>query len=98
MALNKYEQLRRSGKSTARALSYVSEAIKKPGEWIDVSDHFPGRQADLHLFSMISDIVQQLGLIDFEFNSSRMQMRSNYYGLVLNTKTGEIREAKKKDY
>jgi len=98
-----YETRRRSGKSTILALEAISSAIDRAGKWIDVVDHHKKEgfqddpKANRMLFDMIFEMTQHLGLVDFEFNYKTLQIKSNFYGLIVNNKTGEVREATEKD-
>ncbi len=58
---------RRTGRSTALALEYISDAIKLPGVNIAVSDHHGTTQADHFLLDMIQDYVDLLGLRQFTY-------------------------------
>lgn len=55
---------RRSGKSTALALKYLSEAISNPNELIEVKDHFDNPVAHECCGELIKEIIKKLQLED----------------------------------
>ena len=59
---------RRTGKSTAQALSGLAWAIKNPGTPLRIKDHCGTLQADHHLLDTMRKMVEQLGLRNFVFS------------------------------
>ena len=53
---------RRTGRSTALAFRYISEAIANPGKPIRIFDHHGTNEADRMLAGMIGDIIHKTGL------------------------------------
>ena len=60
-------QGRCTGTSTCLALSYISEAIGDINTWVEIKDHYSGHNANTHLLSMISRIIDKLELQGFEY-------------------------------
>lgn len=57
---------RRTGKSTALALKYLSEAIQNPGTMVTIKDHLSESLNDKYLGDLIKDISDRLGLQDVQ--------------------------------
>ena len=55
--------------STATALELLSTAMKNPGHWILIKNHFPSPDADKYLMKMMDDIICKLELRDFQFSA-----------------------------
>lgn len=53
---------RATGKTTALAFKYISEALANPGKRIKIKDHYPTTQADRHLLSAIRSLIEINGL------------------------------------
>lgn len=53
---------RRTGRSTALAFRYISEAIANPGKPIRIFDHHGTNEADKMLAQMIGEIIEKTGL------------------------------------
>ena len=61
---------RRTGKSTAQALMYLSSAITNPYTRIPIGDHYGTKQATHHLLCMIEDCVRSLDLKHIKVNKA----------------------------
>lgn len=77
--LNLKKERRRIGTSTAIALETIAKSIRNPNKKIRIIDHFPTRQADRHLRSIVYDMVQSLNLTGFEFNLAEITIKFNLY-------------------
>jgi hypothetical protein len=86
---------RRSGRSTARALGYISEAILSPGAPIYIKDHFGTREADRMLLEMTKTIARTLGLEYMSFDRSKLTITFNWEHPIQKYKREEVFEAKK---
>lgn len=67
MPLNKIMH-RRTGKSTAHALSGLAWVIGHPGQVLKVYDHYGTRMANDNLLNMMRDMASKLGLRNLVFN------------------------------
>jgi hypothetical protein len=68
---------RNTGRTTALALSYLSEAVANPGKSIQVRDHDDKIHSHESLLSLIGKMGCQLGL-DVTTNVARMTVVSTY--------------------
>jgi hypothetical protein len=66
---------RRTGRSYTLAVVYINLAMKYPGEWITVCDHFPTHDADVRLVAMIKAGIRTWGKVgaDFSFRSNAIR-------------------------
>lgn len=64
-----------TGRSLSIALKTISEAIRRPGQEIQVIDHFPSRKADRFLLDMIRDTIMRLDLEGFSYNVTDITIR-----------------------
>lgn len=70
------------GISTGLAFKFLSEAILNPGTKVTVRDHAMHGKADSHLFYMIGDTIDKLGLVGFTFspvNAKTLWIRFDLY-------------------
>jgi hypothetical protein len=63
---------RRTGRTFAEALGYVSEAMKKPYKKVRIYDHTPGAIARNNCFNTVSDIIHDLNLEGFTLNKKTL--------------------------
>jgi hypothetical protein len=63
-------EMRRTGKSTSQALSYISTAINNPNKEVRLLDHHSTRKANRHLLNTVNDIIGRLELVGFTINST----------------------------
>ena len=55
---------RRSGRTTALAVIFLTTAINKPNEWLPIFDHHPSRHAARNLMDLISTMFDALNTPD----------------------------------
>ncbi len=53
---------RRTGRSTARALLFLGQALAEPGKPIPIRDHYGSPKADEFLMGTMQDMARKLGL------------------------------------
>ena len=76
-------QIRRSGKTTNRALAYMSQAISQPYVWIPVVDHEPSLFHNKTLMLKIADFAEKLSLnFEVKEENNLFYIRSNHLGYV----------------
>lgn len=63
---------RGTGRSTALALAYISQAILRPNTWIVVKDHIDTYQTNKNLLLMCKALVTDMYLKFFTFEYSPM--------------------------
>jgi hypothetical protein len=64
------------GKSTALALSFISQAILKPNDWIVVIDHVDRPELNKALMFMCRELVRDMELKFFAYEYSRASGRA----------------------
>lgn len=68
------KESRGSGRTEALAIAYISLAIEKPGEWLEVRDHYPNNQADRYLMGRIMAVANKyFPKVGFEFMQYRFR-------------------------
>jgi hypothetical protein len=65
---------RRTGRSTALAFRYISDAILHPGKPIRISDHHGTHEASKMLAKMIMQIIEQTGLQYLNINKATLTL------------------------
>lgn len=70
---------RRTGKSTAFALSCISWMITNPNKPIEILDHYDTRESNRLQLRRIAEMVRDLGLHGFEFNFADNIAKFNLY-------------------
>lgn len=70
---------RSSGRSTAMALRYISEALLSPNTPIRVRDHHDNLHADKYLLVRCQDIVEKMGLQFFAFSKEHRTIQCNLF-------------------
>jgi hypothetical protein len=66
---------RRSGRSYTMAVAYVNIAMKYPGQWIYVRDHYPNHMADTFLLGTIKRWCREnlkKTPVEFKYNEFRI--------------------------
>lgn len=79
------------GNTTRLALAYMSLAMAKRKRWVLIRDHHP--RGDRNLADTVRDFAARLEL-DFDVKTDSngwCYVRSNYLGLTVDEKTGEIK-------
>lgn len=69
-----FPEARRTGRTTALALGYISQAIRKPHQWIDVRDHEDTRCQHESLTRLCTEMIWKLGLEHFIAQGSRCRI------------------------
>lgn len=64
----------RLGRTSLLAFVYIEKALKNPGEWIKVRDHYPFKESDSMLLNVILMKIKENKKIKFEklFDSFRI--------------------------
>lgn len=70
-----YDPRRRTGRTTALALSLLARAISNPGVPFTAYDHYPTKNADRELLYAAHTIVVRLGWVGFTFNRTETTVR-----------------------
>ena len=70
---------RRTGKSTAKALHIIAEALENPGKAIPIKDHFRHIQLDFFLCDVIGSQILALCLKCLQINATRRTLTYNLY-------------------
>lgn len=63
-----YEHYRHTGRSTIQAFETLARAMREPGVWIPIRDHFGTHNADFCLELMMRDMLQKLAFQHFKFS------------------------------
>lgn len=66
LATGEYLGARRTGRSTAMALSYIAQAMKTPGVPVYVHDHWDSSAAHTLLLRRVEDVIERLELKHFK--------------------------------
>jgi len=72
--IGKKNPCRRTGRSTAYAFRYISEAIINPNTPIRIIDHYRTHEANRMLAQMIGDIIQKTGLKHMTINGAELTL------------------------
>lgn len=82
MLINKLtgmDNSRGTGKSTARALELIATAIKNPGTYVGVLDHYGTTKSDQILFRRVQELVKKLELEHFQFHEGSLSICSKIF-------------------